>query len=330
MRADRPAGLPWRPGAGTIPAQATGGGNGDPVAQGRMSVSQLKRIALPTGVELDVATAGDPAHPPMILLHGFPESHRTWRHVMPDLARDHFVIAPDQRGYARSSKPDGVEAYTADKPVADLIALADHFGLDRFTLVAHDWGGAIAWMAALKHPDRVARLVIINAPHPLIFQRTLFDDPDQRAASQYMTAFRNPGIERHIDSIGLDAFFDTSFAKHTDLAALAADKSAYIDEWSQPGAMTAMLNWYRASAIIVPAIDETPPRPAWLDAPFPALAMPVLVIWGIRDTALRTSQLEGLDALVKNLRVVRVDAGHFVPWENPGAVIAAIRDWSPA
>lgn len=287
----------------------------------------MQRIALTTGVELDVATAGDPAHPPMILLHGFPESHRTWRHVMPDLARDHFVIAPDQRGYAGSSKPEGVAAYTPDKPVADLIALADHFGLDRFTLVAHDWGGAIAWMAALKHPDRIARLVIINAPHPLIFQRTLFDDPAQRAASQYMTAFRNPTLERHIETIGLDAFFDTSFAKHADLAMLADDKPDYLAEWSQPGAMTAMLNWYRASAIIVPAMHETPARPDWLDAPFPPLAMPVLVIWGLRDVALLPSQLDGLDTLVPDLTIARVDAGHFVPWENPDAVIAAIRDW---
>ena len=290
-------------------------------------MTDLHRIALPTGVDLDVATAGDPAHPPMILLHGFPESHRTWRDIMPDLARDHFVIAPDQRGYARSSKPEGVSAYTPDKPVADLIALADHFGIDRFTLVAHDWGGAIAWMAALKHPDRIARLVIINAPHPLIFQRTLFDDAEQRAASQYMTAFRNPGFERHIDSIGLSAFFDSSFAKHADLAALAGDKPAYLDEWAQPGALTAMLNWYRASAIIVPAMDATPERPAWLDAPFPPITMPVLVIWGLHDIALRPSQLDGLDALVPDLTIEKVDAGHFVPWQNPGAVIAAIWGW---
>ena len=293
-------------------------------------MTDLRRIALPTGVALDVATVGDPAHPPMILLHGFPESHRTWRHVMPDLARDHFVIAPDQRGYARSSKPDGVAAYTPDKPVADLIALADLFAIDRFTLVAHDWGGAIAWMAALKHPERIARLVIINAPHPLIFQRTLFDDAEQRAASQYMTAFRNPGFERHIESVGLSAFFDSSFAKHTDLAAMAGDKSAYLDEWAQPGALTAMLNWYRASAIVVPAMDATPERPAWLDAPFPPLVMPVLVIWGLRDIALRPSQLSGLDALVPDLTIVKVDAGHFVPWENPTAVIAAIREWETA
>jgi pimeloyl-ACP methyl ester carboxylesterase len=287
----------------------------------------LQRIDLPTGVSLDVQVAGKRADPPIILLHGFPESHRTWRHIVPDLARDHFVIAPDQRGYARSSKPEGVEQYTADKIDADLIALADHFDLDRFTLVGHDWGGAIAWMSALRHPDRVARLVIVNAPHPFVMQKTLFDDPDQRAASQYITAFRNPDLEKHIDRIGLGSFFDGSFMKHTDFAKIAHEKPVYLDQWSQPGAMTAMLNWYRASAVIVPGVDEEPERPAFLDAPFPPITQPTLVIWGMGDAALRPSQIEGLGDYVPQMTLEKVDAGHFVPWENPDAVIAAIRAW---
>jgi pimeloyl-ACP methyl ester carboxylesterase len=290
----------------------------------------LQRIALPTGVSLDVAVAGDPAAPPVILLHGFPESHRTWRHQIPALARDHFVLAPDQRGFARSDKPEGVEQYAPDRIVADLIALADHFGIQTFTLVGHDWGGAIAWMAALTRPDRVARLIIVNAPHPFVFQKSLFDDPAQRAASQYITAFRGAGIERHIERIGLDAFFDTSFAGHVDAARIADEKPAYLDEWGQPGAMRAMLNWYRASRILVPAIDETPPRPAFLDAPFAHVTQPTLVIWGMDDPALLPVQLEGLDALVPDLRIVRIaGAGHFVPWEKPEAVTAAIREWLP-
>jgi pimeloyl-ACP methyl ester carboxylesterase len=288
------------------------------------------RIALATGIELDVVTAGDRANPAIILLHGFPESHRTWRHQIPDLARDHFVIAPDQRGYARSSKPADVEAYTPDKLVADILALADHFGVDRFTLVGHDWGGAIAWMAALNHPNRVARLVIANAPHPLVFQKSLFDDAAQREASQYIRAFRNPAFEDHVHRIGLDAFFDGSFMQHTDFDTVAAEKPVYLDQWGQPGALTAMLNWYRASAVQVPEIDETPPRPAYLDAPFPPLAMPTLVIWGVRDKALLPCQLDGLGALVPDLTVAKVDAGHFVPWEAPDAVTAAMRDWLSA
>lgn len=289
---------------------------------------KTERIALSTGVTLNVATAGEPGAPPLIFLHGFPESHRTWRHQIADFARDHFVVAPDQRGFGASDRPQGVENYTPDKPVADLIALADHFGIDRFTLVGHDWGGAIAWMAALQRTDRVARLIIVNAPHPFVFQKSLIDDPAQRAASQYITAFRSPGIEAHIAKVGVETFFDTSFARHADPALLAEEKPRYIAEWSRPGAMTAMLNWYRASAISVPAMDEDAAMPAFVTAPFPPVQTPTLVIWGMKDGALLPVQLEGLEAYVPELTISRIDdAGHFVPWEQPDAVNAAMRDW---
>ncbi|NYT40814.1 alpha/beta hydrolase [Sphingomonas sp. R-74633] len=293
-----------------------------------MADFELQRIALPTGVELNVAIAGDPANPPIILLHGFPESHRTWRHQIPVLARDYYVIAPDQRGFGGSSRPEGVANYTPDKPVEDLLALADHLGIGPFTLVGHDWGGAIAWMAALQNPQRITRLIIVNAPHPLVFQRSLFDDPAQREASQYITAFRNLDFEKFIDRIGLETFFDTSFAKHADAALLAPEKPAYLAEWGQPGAMTAMLNWYRASAILVPGPEETPARPVWLDAPFPPITQPTLVIWAMQDSALLPSQLDGLEALVPDLTLVRIaSAGHFVPWQKPELVTEAILEW---
>ena len=289
-------------------------------------MSDLQRIPLSTGVTLDVAITGDAAHPPVILLHGFPESHRTWRHVAPDLARDHYVVAPDQRGFARSSKPKGVESYTPDKIVADLIALADHLKIETFTLVGHDWGGAIAWMAALQHPDRITKLVIVNAPHPLVFQRTIFDDPEQRKASQYIRHFRDTSMDSGLIGAGLEKFLGSTFAKHITGAIAGDDKAAYLDEWSQPGAMTAMLKWYRASAIVVPDMDEMPPRPAYLDAPFPPTKMPVLVIWGMQDKALLPSQLD-LAEYVPDLTIDKVEAGHFVPWEKPEAVIAAMRRW---
>ena len=288
----------------------------------------LRRVALPTGVELDVQVAGDPAHPPVILLHGFPESHRTWRGVVPDLARDHYVLAPDQRGYARSSKPEGVDSYTADRIVADLVALADAFGIDRFTLVGHDWGGAIAWMAALRHSERVARLVIVNAPHPHVFQRTLIEDREQRRASQYIRTFRDTTIDQGLTGSGLEKFFGSTFAKVLTSAVAGRDKAAYLDEWSQPGAMTAMLNWYRASAFVVPETGEQANRPAWLDAPFPPVTQPTLVIWGMEDRALLPVQLDGLGDHVPDLTVERVEgAGHFVPWEDAPAVLAAMRRW---
>ncbi|MGI4732610.1 MAG: alpha/beta fold hydrolase [Janthinobacterium lividum] len=293
----------------------------------------LTRIPLPTGVELDVAIAGDAQKPPVVLLHGFPESHRTWRHQIPALAADHYVIAPDQRGYARSSKPEGIAAYAPDRIVGDLLALADHLGIGRFTLVGHDWGGAIAWMAALGRPDRVERLAIVNAPHPYLFQRALFDSPEQRAASQYVTRFRDTGIDGGLVGAGLERFFSTSFAQHVASAILGEDKSAYLDEWSQPGAMTAMLNWYRASQIVVPPVDwrpgDQPPRPAFLEGPFPPVSVPTLVIWGMADKALPPGpNLDGLDALVPDLTIQRLDGvGHFAPWEAPDRVTAALSGW---
>jgi pimeloyl-ACP methyl ester carboxylesterase len=291
---------------------------------------EQQRIPLHTGVELDVWSAGNPAHPPIIFLHGFPESHRTWRHQMAELARDHYVIAPDQRGFARSSKPPEVSDYTPDKMVADLFALADALGLPRFTLAAHDWGGAIGWAAALKAPERISRLIICNAPHPLIFQRSLIDDLPQRKASQYILAFRDT-IEARIAENGLDWFFEHSFMRHLQASNVSAeDRAAYLDEWGQPGAIHAMLNWYRATPMHVPAMDEAPKRPAFLDAPFPILQMPILMLWGMNDPALLPCQLDGLEALVADLTIAGIDCGHFTPWEAPEAVNVAMRNFLEA
>ena len=294
-----------------------------------MTEIRTTRIGLPTGVTLKVALGGAEDADPILFLHGFPESHRTWRHQLQSLAADFRVVAPDQRGFGGSDKPEGVEEYETSKPVADLIALADALGIESFTLVGHDWGGAAAWLAALKHPDRVKRLVIVNAPHPLIFQRSLIDDEAQRAASQYIRAFRTPGFETAIEAMGWETFFEKSFGAHVDLRLVPdAEREAYIHDWSQPGAMAAMLNWYRASSIEVPEVGEKARVPVWTHAPFPKLRMPVLVVWGLRDKALLPVQLEGLHDLVEDLRiVVEPDAGHFIPWERPEVVTQAIRDF---
>jgi pimeloyl-ACP methyl ester carboxylesterase len=288
-----------------------------------------ERIALSSGVTLSVQTGGVRGGEAILLLHGFPESHRTWRAVAPDLARDFFIVAPDQRGFADSDKPDGVDSYTPDRIVEDVIALADAFDLKRFTLVGHDWGGAIAWLAALRRADRISRLVIVNAPHPLIFQQSVIEDAAQRAGSQYIRAFRNPAMEAGIAAMGLDTFFRKTFGGHVDLDRIPdQERQAYLDQWSQPGALTAMLNWYRASAIVVPENGEEAVAPTWTAAPFPHVTMPTLVIWGLKDKALLPVQLAGLHELVDDLRIVTVaDAGHFVPWERPEPVVAAIRDF---
>jgi pimeloyl-ACP methyl ester carboxylesterase len=292
-----------------------------------MTDLRTERIPLSTGLTLNVRHGG--AGSPIIFLHGFPESHRTWRHQLEDLSRDHEVVAPDQRGFAASDKPEGVEHYATAKVVEDLVALADALGIHGFTLVGHDWGGAAAWLAALNHPERVERLVIVNAPHPLIFARSVVEDEAQRAASQYIRAFRSPLMEAGIAAMGLDTFFEKTFGSHTDLAGIPAEERRfYIEDWGRPGAMTAMLSWYRASPIDVPAPGEEAELPAWTLGPFPHLKMPTLVIWGLRDKALLPVQLDGLDELVEDLRILTSPtAGHFVPWEEPEFVTSAIRDF---
>ena len=294
-----------------------------------MTELTCQRVPLATGVTLNVACAGPEDGEPIIFLHGFPETHRTWRHQMDGLSDRYRVIAPDQRGFAASDKPAGVENYATDRIVADVMALADALGLDGFTLAGHDWGGAVAWTAALTHPVRVKRLIIVNAPHPLVFQKSLIDDGPQREASQYINFFRSPAAEAAIAGMGLENFLDRVMLSHADAGRLPSDeRQHYLDDWSQPGALTAMLNWYRASKMFVPAPGEEATAPLWTHAPFPKLGMPTLVVWGLKDTALLPVQLDGLHELIEDLRVVTSPtASHFITWEEPETVTSAIRDF---
>ncbi|HYG47961.1 MAG TPA: alpha/beta hydrolase [Allosphingosinicella sp.] len=294
-----------------------------------MTELTYQRIPLATGVTLNLASAGPGDGEPIIFLHGFPESHRTWRHQLDGLSDRYRVHAPDQRGFAASDRPAGVENYETDRIVADVMALADALGLDHFTLAGHDWGGAVAWTAALTHPFRVKRLVIVNAPHPLVFQKSLIDDEAQREASQYINFFRSPAAEAAITAMGLEGFLDRVLLAHADATKLTAEeRQHYLDDWSQPGVLTTMLNWYRASKIFVPAPGEEARAPLWTHAPFPKLRMPTLVVWGLKDVALLPVQLEGLPDLIEDLRLVTsTTASHFITWEEPGTVTSAIRDF---
>ena len=289
-------------------------------------MTEFRRTPLKTGVTLNVALAGEPANPPVILLHGFPESHRTWREIAPRLEDRFRLIMPDQRGFAASDQPQEVEEYKTDILVDDVFALADALGLERFALVGHDWGGAIAWPAALRGDPRLTRLVIVNAPHPVVFQKSLIESEDQRAASQYITVFRTPGFEKAIAAMGYRTFFEKTFSGHVDLSKIPeSEKQQYIADWSQPGALTAMLNWYRAAKVVVPPPSVTVPLPDVLLRAVPKVGVPTLVIWGMKDTALLPIQLDGLDQLVEDLTIVRLpEAGHFAPWEAPEDVAAAL------
>ena len=289
----------------------------------------LTPVDLATGVTLHTVDVGPREAPVLLFLHGFPESHRTWREQIPYFSDRYRVIAPDQRGYRGSSKPAEQADYAPDKIVADAFTLMDALGIERFTVVGHDWGGAVAWGVALANPARVERLVILNAPHPVPFQRALFDDREQRASSQYITGFRDTSMDDQIRDQGLVP----ALLKHVQWnrsPALADDeRERMLVDWSDGEAAIAMLNWYRATAIVVPPMEgPEPERPAFLSAPFPTVKVPTLVIWATDDLALRPSLLDGLDELVDDLTVVKVPGcGHFVPWEAPEAVNEAMGEW---
>jgi pimeloyl-ACP methyl ester carboxylesterase len=288
----------------------------------------VKQVQLPlsTGITMNVALAGPEDAMPVILVHGFPESHRTWREIAARLSDRFRLVMPDLRGFGDSDRPQDVQAYATDTLIADIFALADALEIDRFALVGHDWGGAIAWAAALRGNPRIERLAIVNSPHPLIFQKSLIEDEPQRAASQYMRAFRNPGMEAGIEAMGFDTFFEKSFSKHVDLALIPPEeRQIYIEQWSRPGALTAMLNWYRSSLVVVPEVSEAAAMPAWVERGVPRLKIPVRVIWGMEDKALLPIQLEGIGEVGDDVDIFPLKGvGHFAPWEAPDQVADAL------
>ncbi|WP_120218086.1 alpha/beta fold hydrolase [Sphingopyxis sp. EG6] len=295
---------------------------------------EQQRVKLSTGVELDVVDIGPRDAPVLIFLHGFPESHRTWRYQLPHFAERFRCIAPDQRGYRGSSKPQDVESYTPDKLIADVFALADALGVGEFTVVGHDWGGAIAWGVALGgqpdglHPawsGRVTRAVIANAPHPAIFQRLLQTNEQQRAASQYISIFRDPASDAIIEAHGIAGILAHAFAGRVPSGGIQPpdEIARLLKDWEDRDTCRAMINWYRGSPAIVPATDAPYAEPPAV--PFPRLTIPTLVIWALDDVALPPCNLDGMADLVPAVEIVHVaDCGHFVPWEAPDAVNAAM------
>ena len=289
----------------------------------------LERVALPSGTELDTWISGPEDAPALLFLHGFPENHRTWRHQIAHLQDRYRCIAPDQRGYGGSSRPEGVANYSVSELVGDVFGLAKTLGLQHFTIVGHDWGGAIAWAAAImgQANGMVTRAIIANAPHPAVFQHLLYTDEAQRAASQYVRVFRDPAIEEAVRAEGLASLLEGGkiFRRLPpfDPAELALLKEA----WADAERVTAMLNWYRASPLDIPPMDLPFALPdGYAPSPFiKKLRIPVQVIWGLKDEAILPANLDLMPDWIENLRIERVPgAGHFVPWEAPDAVNTAM------
>ena len=286
------------------------------------------RVKLANGIELDVVDQGPKDAPVLIFLHGFPESHRTWRHQIAHFSDRFRCIAPDQRGYRGSSKPREVEAYTPDKLIGDIFLLADALEVEKFTIVGHDWGGAIAWGTAISGQmnGRVERAIIANAPHPAIFQKLLFTDPHQRESSQYMRGFRDTANDDLVREKGLVGILMKEVKWDRASAMEDEERAKLLEEWQDRAAAFGMLNWYRASPVIVPPMDAPFALPEDYQTPqLPKLAIPTLVIWALDDVALPPANLEGLDEVIDDLTIEKVpDCGHFVPWEAPEKVNAAM------
>jgi len=280
-------------------------------------------------VSLHVASAGDSSKPLILMLHGFPEFWAAWEPVMQDLARDFHVVAPDQRGYNLSSKPKGVDAYRVRKLVGDIAALADRLSPGKpFALAGHDWGASVAYGFAFLNPGRLSHLIIANGVHPVCFQRAILDDPDQRQASQYIIKLRLPDQEVRMAEHDFQRTFRMISGFSNARWMSKALQARYLDAWSRPGAMEAMLNWYRASPVVVPEPAAVSANAPVLDID-PALVgsdVPHLLIWGEDDEALRPSCFAGLDAFLPNLSVKRVrGTGHWILHEKPAEVAEAIR-----
>lgn len=290
------------------------------------------RVRLASGIELDVVDTGPRNGPVLLFLHGFPDSHRTWRHQIAHLSSRYRCIAPDQRGYRGSSKPVGVENYTPDKLIGDVFQLADALGVGPFTIVGHDWGGAIAWGVAIMGQlnGRVTRAVVMNAPHPVIFPRLLYTNHQQRQASQYFRVFRDPASDELVEQFGLGGVLLKAFGEMPENPKMdPAERAALMEDYANRESAIAMLNWYRASPMEVLDMDAPYALPAGYQPPaLPKLTIPTLVVWAMEDIALPAANLEGLDEVIEDLTLVEVPGcGHFVQWEAPDAVNAALDDF---
>jgi epoxide hydrolase 4 len=225
------------------------------------------------------------------------------------------------RGYNLSSKPTEVDQYRVGVVIEDVRALAEKLGYKKFILVGHDWGGGIAWSFAIAHPGYLEKLVIINAPHPAIFARELRENPLQQKASQYMVQFRSPGAEAALSANHYDALL-----KGVALAFSEEDKEIYVQAWSQPGALTGGLNYYRA-ARLGPQAGGSDKSAGSFTGDY-SVRVPTLVIWGEKDPFLLTGNLEGLNAFVPELTIKRVpDATHWVVHEKAELVNSYIREF---
>jgi pimeloyl-ACP methyl ester carboxylesterase len=275
----------------------------------KMETIKLEETFINTnGIQLHTVMAGPQSGPPVVLLHGFPETWRCWIRQLPALVQAGCrVIVPDQRGYNLSDKPKGIKAYRVDTLAEDILGLIDALDYEKVNLVGHDWGALVAWMLAVKHPERLHRLGIINVPHPAVMWQFLRRDLEQMRRSLYALFFQLPWLPEMILRardwrLAASALCRTS----RENAFTEEDIEKYKEAWSQPGAMTAMLNWYRAAARDRPQLTD--------DMRIRARA---LILWGVNDVALsRRMARPSLDYCEDGRLIFFPEATHWVQREE--------------
>ena len=274
---------------------------------------RFARVALPE-LSLHVAESGLTDGAPTILLHGFPEFWFGWRRQIGPLTRAGLrLVVPDQRGYNLSDKPTGIKAYHLDRLADDVVALADAYGVGRFRLVGHDLGGLVAWWTASHHQDRVERLAILNAFHPAVFGPYLRRHPGQWLRSAYAGYFQSPKFPEARLTARNGQVLRSALTRTSRSGSFPdTDLDRYAEAWLRPGAMTGMMNWYRA-------LFRLSRRPS------PRVTVPTLIIFGRRDHAVQPGLAEASLALCEQGRIEWLpEATHWVQHDAPDAVNAAL------
>src|SRR5215216_4084406 len=264
------------------------------------------------GIRLHVVQTGPKSGPPVLLLHGFPETWRCWIRQIPALSTAGCrVIAPDQRGYNLSDKLQGIKSYCADTLVDDIAGLIQALEYEKVNLVAHDWGALIAWMLASKYPERLHRLAILNVPHPTVMKRFLQRDFEQMRRSLYALFFQLPWLPEMSLRLGNWRGAELILRRSGKPNAFSdEDIELYKEAWSQPGAMTAMLNWYRAALRCMPEITNGM-----------RVHVRTLILWGVQDLALsRRMARPSLDYCDDGNLIFFPDATHWVQREEADEV----------
>ena len=281
-----------------------------------MQSGVIASAAMEQGVRLHVVEKGPADGPLVILLHGFPEFWGAWRRHMELLAQAGLrVVAPDQRGYNKSGRPADLAAYGLDRLTEDVVRLADERGRERFSVVGHDWGGVVAWRIAAVYPDRVNKLVVINAPHPVAARRYLRRHPTQMARSSYVLLFQLPALPERLLRAGNFRLLRQGLL--TARPGTFDDRRIrrYRATWERPGALGAMLNWYRAEFRSPVSWPDEPVRP------------PALLIWGTGDPFLEAGLAEASLNGCADGRIAWIEnATHWVHHEEPERVTEAILD----